>query len=164
MKFNAGFTAALFAMSLAVLGFRAVLMAHSTEERKTMINRSTPILHVKNVEPSLKFWTERFGFKVTIQVPEGDHIGFAAMEAGNIELMLQTYQGMKGDPNSPLTKAVDQGPSFIFMEVPDINAVIEALKGAEMVQELHETPYGAKEVVVKEPGGHFVIFSQLPPH
>ena len=127
-----------------------------------MINRSTPILHVKAVEPSVKFWTERFGFKVTIEVPEGDHIGFAAMEDGPVELMLQTYQGMKGDPDSPLAKAADQGPSFIFMEVPDINAVIEALKGAELVQGPHETPYGAKEVVVKEPGGHFVIFSQLP--
>ncbi|HKE56952.1 MAG TPA: VOC family protein [Pyrinomonadaceae bacterium] len=164
MKFANIFTLPPLAVALAVLGFSAVLMAHSTEEKKPMINRSTPILHVKNVEPSLKFWTERFGFKVTIQVPEDDHIGFAAMEAGNIELMLQTYQGMKGDPNSPLAKAADQGPSFIFMEVPDINAVIEALRGAEIVQGLHETPYGAKEVVVKEPGGHFVIFSQLPPH
>ena len=127
-----------------------------------MINRSTPILHVRNVEPSLKFWTERFGFKVTIQVPEGDHIGFAAMEAGNIELMLQTYQGMQTDPNNPLANTVDQGPTFLFMEVPDINAVIKSLEGAEVVERLHETFYGAKEVVAKEPGGHFVIFSQMP--
>ena len=48
------------------------------------------------------------------------------------------------------------------MEVPSINGVIDALKGAEIVQGLHETFYGAKEVVAKEPGGHFVIFSQLP--
>jgi len=127
-----------------------------------MINRSTPILHVKNVEPSLKFWTERFGFKTTIQVPERDHIGFAAVENGDIELMFQTYEGMKGDMNSPLAKAADQGPSFIFMEVPDIDTTINALRGADIVQGLHDTPYGAKEVVVKEPGGHFVIFSQLP--
>ena len=50
----------------------------------------------------------------------------------------------------------------IFMEVPDINAVIKSLDGAEVVQGLHETFYGAREVVAKEPGGHFVIFSQLP--
>lgn len=127
-----------------------------------MINKSTPILHVKAVEPSLKFWHERFGFKTTIQVPEDGHIGFAAIERGNIELMFQTYEGMKRDANNPLAKAVDQGPSFIFMEVPDINAVINALKGEEIVQGLHETFYGAKEIVAKEPGGHFVIFSQLP--
>ena len=127
-----------------------------------MINRSTPILHVKTVEPSLNFWTERFGFKPTVEVPEGDHIGFVALETGSVELMLQTYQGMQSDENSPLAKVVDQGPSFIFMEVTDINAVIKSLQGAGIVQPLHETFYGAKEVVAREPGGHFVIFSQLP--
>jgi uncharacterized glyoxalase superfamily protein PhnB len=127
-----------------------------------MINKSTPILHVKSVEPSLKFWTERFGFKTTIEVPEADHVGFAAIENGSIELMFQTYEGMKSEASNPLAKAADQGPSFIFMEVPDINSVIDALKGADIVQDLHETFYGAKEVVAKEPGGHFVIFSQLP--
>jgi len=126
-----------------------------------MINKSTPILHVKAVEPSIKFWNERFGFKTTIQVPEGDHVGFVALDNGSVELMYQTYQGMN-DAADPLKKAVDQGPSFIFMEVPDINAVIDALKGAEIVQGLHETFYKSKEVVAKEPGGHFVIFSQLP--
>jgi len=131
-----------------------------------MINKSTPILHVKAVEPSLKFWNERFGFKTSIQVPEGDHIGFAAIDYDSVELMYQTYEGMKRDASSPLARAVEQGPSFIFMEVMDINTVTGALKGAEIVQELHETFYGAKEVVAREPGGHFVIFSQLPkqPH
>jgi hypothetical protein len=52
-------------------------------------------------------------------------------------------------------------PFISFIEVPDINAVISVLKKDEIVQGLHETFYGAKEVVVKEPGGHFVIFSQL---
>jgi len=127
-----------------------------------MINRSTPILHVKSVEPSLRFWTERFGFTPTAQVPEGNHIGFVALENGAIELMYQTYEGMQADQYNPLAKAVDKGPSFIFMEVSDINTVIESLAGAEIVQGLHETFYGAKEVVAKEPGGHFVIFSQLP--
>jgi len=126
-----------------------------------MIDKSTPILHVKTVEPSLHFWTERFGFTATIQVPEGDHLGFVAIESGPIELMYQTYEGMKGAGNL-LAKAAEQGPSFIFMEVPDIKVVVNALDDADVVQGLHETPYGAKEVVAKEPGGHFVIFSQLP--
>jgi len=129
-----------------------------------MINRSTPILHVKSVEPSLKFWAGRFGFTATIQVPEGDHIGFVALENGSVELMYQTYEGMQADQTNPLAKDVEKGPSFIFLEVADINAVIKSLEGAEVVQGLHETFYGSKEVVAKEPGGHFVIFSQLPAH
>src|SRR5438128_8742181 len=107
----------------------AISTASSAKEKTIMINKSTPILHVKAVEPSIKFWTERFGFKVTIQVPEGDHIGFAALENGSIELMFQTYSGMKADPTNPLAEAAEKGPSFLFMEVPDINETITSLKG-----------------------------------
>jgi hypothetical protein len=70
--------------------------------------------------------------------------------------------GWTGIAADPVGKAADQGPSFIFMEVSDVNATIEALKGADIVQGVHDTPYGATEVIAREPGGHFVIFSQLP--
>ena|SRR5215510_8526469 len=125
-----------------------------------MINKSTTILHVKAVEPGLKFWTERFGFQTTIQVPEDDHIGFAALDNGSVELMYQTYEGMKDA--GPLAQAAEQGPSFIFMEVTDIDEIRNALQQSEIVQDIHETFYGAKEIVAQEPGGHYVIFSQLP--
>jgi len=159
MKLSAKSILAIMLVLLSVA--TAISTASSATEKTIMINKSTPILHVKRVEPSVNFWTERLGFKMTIQVPEGDHIGFAALDNGSVELMYQTYQGMN-DAVDPLKKAVDQGPSFIFMDVADINTVIDALKGAEIVQGLHKTPYGAKEVVAKEPGGHFVIFSELP--
>jgi uncharacterized glyoxalase superfamily protein PhnB len=149
------------AVGLALATWTAFTAAHTGRERIAMINKSTPVLHVKSVEPSLKFWTERFGFKKMIEVPEGDHLGFIAMENGSVEIMYQTYSGMKADPANPLAQAVEQGPSFLFMEVADINAVAEFLKGAEIVQPIHDTFYGSKEIVVKEPGGHFVIFSQL---
>ena len=128
-----------------------------------MINKSTPVLHVKSVEPSLKFWTERFGFKKTVEVPEGDHIGFAALENGPVELMYQTYEGMKADPTNTLATAAEQGPSFVFMEVANINEVLAAVEGVDIVQGLHDTPYGAREVIVREPGGHYIIFAQLGP-
>jgi len=159
---NAAGTAllALILMSMSATALRA----QTGKEKRMTINRSTPILHVKSVAPSLKFWTERFGFAITIQVPEGDHIGFAALENGGVEIMLQTYAGMKADPSNPLAEAVDQGPSFLFLEVPDINAAAAALKGAEIVQGIHDTFYGSKEIIAREPGGHYVIFAQLPKH
>ncbi len=155
-------TAAGLVISVLLLTWTAIHAARMGKGSIAMVNKSTPILHVKSVEPSLKFWTERFGFRKTIEVPEGDHIGFVAIENDALEVMYQTYSGMQADPSNPLAKAVDQGPSFLFMEVLDINAIASALKGAEVVQPIHQSSYGAKEIVVKEPGGHFVIFSQLP--
>jgi uncharacterized glyoxalase superfamily protein PhnB len=152
------------ACGLALATWTAFTAAHTNLERTMMINKSTPVLHVKSVEPSLKFWTERFGFKKTVEVPEGDHLGFIALENGSVEVMYQTYSGMKADPANPLAQAVEQGPSFLFMEVSDINAVAKSLQGAEIVQPIHDTFYGSKEIVAKEPGGHFVIFAQMPQH
>ena len=148
------------AIGLLLAAWTVIHAARTGTERTFMVNKSTPILHVKAVEPSVKFWTERFGFHKTIEVPEG---GFVALENGGIEIMYQTYAGMQ-DPANPLAKLVDQGPSFLFMEVPDIKATEAALKGAEIVQPIHETFYGSKEITVKEPGGHFVIFAQMPSH
>lgn len=156
--------AALLVITLLLASWTAISAARIWKERTLMVNKSTPILHVKSIEPSLKFWTERFGFHKTIEVPEGDHLGFVALENDKVEIMYQTYSGMQADPANPLAKAVEQGPSFLFMEVPDIKAAEQALKGADIVQPIHDTFYGSKEIVVKEPGGHFVIFSQLPAH
>jgi hypothetical protein len=155
-------TAGGIVIVVSLLAWTAINAARTNKERTIMVNKSTPILHVKSIEPSLKFWIDRFGFKKTIEVPEGDHLGFVAVENSAVEVMYQTYAGMKSDPANPLAKAADQGPSFLFMEVPDISTISDALRGAEIVQPLHESPYGAKEIVVREPGGHFVIFSQLP--
>lgn len=157
-------TALGLTLALFVAGWTAVQTARADKERKFMVSKSTPILHVKSVEPSVKFWTEHFGFHRAIEVPEGDHLGFVALENDQVEIMYQTYSGMQSDPANPLAKAVEQGPSFLFMEVPDIKAAEAALKGADIVQPIHETFYGSKEIVVREPGGHFVIFSQLPAH
>ena len=156
--------AAGLVITLFLASWTAIHAARIQKERTLMVNKSTPILHVKSVEPSLKFWSERFGFHKTIEVPEGDHLGFVALENDKVEIMYQTYSGMQADPANPLAKAVEQGPSFLFMEVPDIKAAEQALKGADIVQPIHDTFYGSKEIVVKEPGGHFVIFSQLPTH
>lgn len=161
MKLGTTITVAA-ACGLALATWTAFTAAHKGLERTMMINKSTTILHVKSVEPSLKFWTERFGFKKTVEVPEGDHLGFIALENGAVEVMYQTYSGMKADPANPLAQAVEQGPSFLFMEVADIDAIAESLQGAEIVQPIHDTFYGSKEIVVKEPGGHFVIFAQMP--
>jgi len=164
MKNNFTVTAVLIITLLLAswTGIHAARIQKEQKERTLMVNKSTPILHVKSVEASLKFWTERFGFHKTIEVPEGDHLGFVALENDKVEIMYQTYSGMQADPANPLAKAVEQGPSFLFMEVPDIRATEAALKGADIIQPIHDTFYGSKEIVVKEPGGHFVIFSQLP--
>src|SRR5437588_643603 len=110
------------------------------EHTMTLVTRATAILHVERVEPSLRFWTERLGFEKTVEVPEGDKIGFALLTSGATTLMYQTYSGMKADAANPLAKAADQGPTFVFLEVPDISQIISAMQGEDIVVPIHQTP------------------------
>jgi hypothetical protein len=42
---------------------------------KPVIRKSTPVLFVDAIEPSLAFWRDRLGFSVTVEVPHGDTLG-----------------------------------------------------------------------------------------
>jgi hypothetical protein len=127
----------------------------------TTVTRATPILHVERVEPSLQFWTERLGFRITVQVPEGNQIGFAILASGTMSVMYQTHSGMRAAGDHSLATAAAQGPTFLFVEVPEIVRIADAMQGADVVVPLHTSAYGAQELIVREPGGHLIIFSQL---
>ena len=51
----------------------------------------TPVLVVDEVEPCLRFWTDRLGFTAENQVPGDDgKLVFASVKAGDVEVMYQT--------------------------------------------------------------------------
>ncbi len=58
----------------------------ATEERT--VKRLTPILVVEEIEPSIEFWVDRLGFEKTMEVPEGDKLGFAAFAKDGFEVMV----------------------------------------------------------------------------
>jgi uncharacterized glyoxalase superfamily protein PhnB len=45
--------------------------------------------------------------------------------------------------------------------VENLDEIIAAMKGTEVVMPVRTTFYGAKEIGVKDPAGHVVIFAQL---
>lgn len=121
--------------------------------------RLTPVLPVEAIEPVLPFW-RRLGFEATITVPEGDRLGFAILSDGALELMYQTHASIDGDVPA-LGTAARKGPTFLFVEVDDIDAVEAAMQDAEQAFERRQTFYGATEIGVREPGGHYVTFAQF---
>ncbi|HEY1213491.1 MAG TPA: hypothetical protein VGE93_07640 [Bryobacteraceae bacterium] len=50
----------------------------------------TPILTVERIETSLPFWVERMGLEKTVEMPDGDRLGFVILTRSGTELMLQT--------------------------------------------------------------------------
>lgn len=124
----------------------------------TTLKRLAPVLVVPAIEPSLEFFRQRLGFKVTIEVPHGDALGFAALEKDGIEVMLQTRESIRAD--MPGVAGAGAGEkTFLYVEVADLDAAIAAVAGAPVVLERRRAFYGADEIAVREPGGHVVCLA-----
>lgn len=122
-----------------------------------MIDKLTPILVVDAIEPCLPFWVDRLGLEKTVEVPHGDRLGFVILARGGLELMLQTRASVADD-----VPAIAEGPhgSTLYLEVGDLDAVVALLGDVEVLIPERTTFYGAREVFVREPGGHVVGLAQ----
>ncbi len=131
------------------------------EQMTTHVKRVTPVLFVENVEACLEFW-ERLGFKRAMEVPDGETLAFAAVQKDGVEVMYQSIASALKDPSATAaTKQRIDSSAFLYVEVTDLDAILGALKGTKLEAEKHTTFYGATEIVVRDPGGHFVTFAQF---
>jgi uncharacterized glyoxalase superfamily protein PhnB len=131
------------------------------EEEAMSMKKITPVLFAAEIEPCVKFWVERFGFEKTVEVPEGNKLGFAIVQEGGVELMYQSYASADKDAPAATAQAVRKGPAFLYVEVENLDETIGKLKGVEVVMPVRTTFYGAREIGVKDPAGHFVTFAQM---
>jgi uncharacterized glyoxalase superfamily protein PhnB len=123
------------------------------------VKRITPVLFVKEIEPTLTFWVDRLGFSKTIEVPHGDKLGFVALNKGATEVMYQTFASL-GDDMPAILDAAKKGPTFLYIEVDNLDAVLTALKDSKIVQPERTAFYGMREVGYQDPAGHFITFAQ----
>jgi uncharacterized glyoxalase superfamily protein PhnB len=126
------------------------------------MKKLTPILVVDGIEECLPFWVDRLGFTKSMEAPDGDRLAFVGLVHGSIEIMLQTRSSVTDDLPA-LAPEVAAARGFLYLEVEDIDAVAALLDGVEVVMPRRETFYGATEISVREPGGHFVTFAQISP-
>jgi hypothetical protein len=119
----------------------------------------TAVLIVEEIEKSLTFWVDRMGFQKTVDVPEGDRLGFVILVRDGAELMMQTISSVKNDapqfaPNGPKPQGCG-----LFIEVEDFADVKRRLDGYPIALPERVTFYGMREIGVSEPNGHTVMFA-----
>ena len=122
--------------------------------------KCTPILVVDDVEPCLPFWRDHLGFEVTATVPHGDAMGFAMLERGGVELMYQSRASV-ADDIAAVADVVAGQTVTLFVEVDDLDRVLEALEGAggSVLVPRRQTFYGMDELFVRAPCGTVVGFA-----
>lgn len=125
----------------------------------SQMRKLTPVLLVEDIEPCLSFWVESLGFEKTVEVPEGDRLGFVILVKDGVEVMYQSRASLRNDLPM-LADFSAHASAVLFIEVGDVNAVEHAMRGQEMVVPRRKTFYGMDEIGVREPGGHVVVFAQ----
>jgi len=124
------------------------------------VKRITPVLLVKEIEPLVPFWVGRLGFTKTVEVPEGNKLGFVIFQKGSVEVMYQTYSSVEKDAPKEVAVTAGKGSTYLYMEVDDLDAVLAAMKDVKIVMPVRTAFYSMKEFSVQDPGGHFITFAQ----
>ena len=125
------------------------------------VKKLSPVIFVEEVEPCVAFWVDRLGFTLTLQVPHGERLGFAAVASGAVEIMYQSRASIAAD-----IPVLAEGPfartgSALFLEVERLDPVLRRLDGVEVVVPERRTFYGAREVFVRAPCGTVVGFAEM---
>ena len=126
------------------------------------VKKVTPILFVPEIEPVLPFWVEQLGFTKTVEVPDGERLAFVILEKDGIEIMYQTYASVEKDVPA-MASQVCGAKAFLYVEVADLATIQHAIRGAKVYLPERTTFYGAREIGVNDPAGHFITFAQMSP-
>ena len=153
------------AVLAAVLFFALTLLQAKSKEGPNPMNvkKITPVLLVNEIESVLPFWIDRLGFIKTIEVPDGGKLAFVAFQKGVTEVMYQTYASVEHDAPPAMASAARKGPTYLYLEVDNLDAVLTAMKDVKKVMPERTAVYGMREFAVQDPEGHFITFAQ-PKH
>lgn len=117
----------------------------------------TPVLLAETLAPCVEFWA-RFGFGVTVTVPEAPPFDFAIVQAGGLEIMLQTRASVMAD----LAATPAPGGAVVYVQVATIESVLPAIEAGRIAVPRRTTFYGADEIWVWDPAGNLVGFAARP--
>ena len=123
------------------------------------VKKLTPVLMVDAIEPCLPLWIDRLGWTKTVEVPEGDALGFVILAKDGAEVMYQTWMSVEKDVGHAPKRAVGTSVG-LFIEVSILDEIVEQLEGVPLVLPRRRTFYGMHEIGVAEAGGHTVVFAQ----
>jgi len=123
------------------------------------MKKLTPVLVVDSIQPCLDFWVGRLGFTKSVEVPGPDgKTGFVILNHGPVELMYQTKASVAADIPAFAKETLR---STLYLEVADLAPIRAAIAGQPIVLAERTTFYGAREIGIREPGGHFVTFAEV---
>ena len=135
------------------------------------VNKLTPNFEVSDIKQTVEFYTENFGFRLIMAVPEKqDGIDevlvddkeyvYAMMVKDSVELMFQRSDTFKKDVIFSKDLPIGASVSF-YIEIEGIQLFYEILKSNSLqITDLKTTWYGMQEFYVKDINGYIIGFAE----
>jgi len=120
------------------------------------ISSVIPQLRTTNLGQSIRFYTEKVGLTLAFTYEDF----YAGIQAGP-----QLFHLKLVDEKDPSIEWVDKGDHFhLYFGTDDVQATADALKrnGVRLVKDVHDTPWGTRELAIKDDQGHTLYFGQQP--
>jgi len=111
-------------------------------------------LRTTDLAASIRFYTTRVGLTLDFQYEDF----YAGIRVGD-----QVFHLKRVDEKDPSIEFVDQGGHFhLYLETDDIQTMATTLRanGVPLVRDVHDTPWGTRECVIKDDQGHTLYFGE----
>ena len=111
-------------------------------------------LRTTDLNESIRFYTEKIGLALEFKYEDF----YAGIRAGS-----QIFHLKLVDVKDPSIEFVDDGDHFhLYFGTNDIAALAKTLeqRKVRLVQDVHVTPWGTRELVIKDNQGHTLYFGQ----
>jgi uncharacterized glyoxalase superfamily protein PhnB len=139
---------------------------------ETKFKKLTPDLMVEDVAGTVRFYTEKLGFKIGMMVPEGEQVPVTSLAPGKkyvyamvvrdeVFMMFMSKDAYAEDV--PALKGAKIGASAtLYCDVDDVGSLYDSFKGkgVEIVKDLSVTWYGMKEFYIKDCNGYILGFAE----
>ena len=123
----------------------------------------TPLLLVYDIPTSVRFYRDVLGFEVVSTSPilGEDKFHWAWLRLGNADVMLNdTYEADDDRPPEPdPARTAAHEDTGLYFGCPDVDAAYQELRGKGVtVKEPLVTPYGMKQMYLRDPDGYTLCF------
>ncbi len=124
------------------------------------IAKLTPNLVVRNVEASLKFYSELLGLEKGITVPDESPYVFASVSNGPVEIFFNDQKTVAAE--HPKLAANIGASLTLYMEVDSLQNVLDRVQkaGAKISMPVTEQFYGMREFAFEDSDGYTITIAQ----
>jgi len=124
------------------------------------IRKLTPNLVVRNVEASLRFYSEILGLEKAMTVPDESPYIFAAVSNGAVEIFFNDQKSVAAE--YPKLAASIGASLTLYMEVDSLESVLDRVQkaGAKISMPVTDQFYGMKEFAFEDVDGYTITIAQ----